>query len=237
MTKRQQLREKHRREVRRQRLIAIGAIVVVAVAVTGWLIYQNTRPIGEIVSVTATPPPNSDGSAIGSPDAQVTVTVFEDFQCPVCKRLHDTIAPQLLAEYVYTGKIRYDYKHLIVISQAGGESWQAAEASECAGEQGWFWPFHDILFANQTGENIGDFTDRRLKAMAGRLGLDQGKFDSCLDSNKFDSTVSGDVAAAKQLGLNSTPVTVIPGIQPIIGVEPYETYKRAIDLALAAAGQ
>ena len=234
MSKRQQLREKHHRQTRQQRLIAIGAVAVVAVAVAGWLIYQNTKPLGAILPVTSTPPPNSDGSAIGSPDAKVTVTVYEDFQCPVCKRLHDTIAPQLLTEYVYTGKVRYDYRHLIVI---GDESWDAAKSSECAGEQGWFWPYHDMLFANQTGENVGDFTARRLKAMAGELKLDQQKFDSCFDTNQFNNLVNGDVAAARQLGLNSTPVTVVTGTLPIVGVEPYETYKRAIDLALAAAGQ
>lgn len=234
MSKRQQLREKRQRQTRQQRFIVIGGIVVVAVAVVGWLIYQSTKPLGPIVSVTATPPPNSDGSAIGSPDAKVTVTVYEDFQCPVCKRLHESIEPQLLTEYVYPGKVRYDYRHLIVI---GNESWDAAKASECAGEQGWFWPYHDILFANQTAENVGDFTVRRLKAMAGELKLDQAKFDSCLDSNKFEGLVNADVASAKQIGLNSTPVTVITGASPIVGVEQYETYKQAIDRALAAAGQ
>lgn len=238
MSKRQELRAKRQREARQQRLFILGGIVVVAVAVAGWLIYQNTRPVGSFVSVTSTPPPNSDGSAIGSPDARVTLMIFEDFQCPICRVFTQNIRPRIFEEYVYTGRIRFDYRHFIVIdgNVGGTESRQAAEASECAAEQGWFWPYHDMLFANQTGEGVGDFLDNRLRAFAGDLGLNKGQFNSCFNSSKYSNVINGDVAAARQLGISGTPTLIVPGSQPLSGAQDYNVYKQAIDAALAAAG-
>ncbi len=234
MSKRQQLRERRQRQAQRQRLLAIGGIIVVALAVVGWLIYQNFRPVGSYVTVTSTPPPNSDGSAIGSPDAKVVVTAYEDFQCPNCRNFTRQVEERLFEEYVYTGKIRYDYAHFIVIDRGGNESRHAAEASECAAAQGWFWPYHEIVFANQTGENIGDFTDKRLKAFAGALALDQKQFDSCFDTGKFSNVVTGDVANGRSLGVTGTPTLIIPGAAPIVGTQDYEVYRQAIEAALAA---
>ncbi|MEK9164866.1 MAG: alpha/beta fold hydrolase [Chloroflexota bacterium] len=234
VSKRQQLRERRQRQTQRQRLIAIGGIVVVALAVVGWLIYQNFRPVGSYVSVTSTPPPNSDGSAIGSPDAKVVVTAYEDFQCPNCGNFTRQVEGRLFEEYVYTGKIRYDYAHFIVIDRGGSESRHAAEASECAAAQGWFWPYHEMLFANQTAENVGDFADKRLKAFAGALALDQQQFDSCLDAGKFSNVVTGDVANGRSLGVSGTPTLIIPGAAPIVGTQDYTVYQQAIEAALTA---
>ncbi len=237
MKKRQIMREKRQRDARQRRLIAIGGIVLVAVAIVGWLIYQNTRPIGNIVTVSATPPPNSDGSALGSPDAKVTVMAFEDFQCPNCRTFSETVESRILADYVETGKIRYDFRHFIVIDRGGSESRHAAEASECAAEQGWFWPYHAMLFANQTGENAGDFTDNRLKAFATTLGLDKTKFESCFNGGKYRAVVDADIAAATQLNIQGTPSIYVPGHTLLVGVQAYEVYQQAIDAALAAAGK
>ncbi|MBI2977152.1 MAG: thioredoxin domain-containing protein [Chloroflexi bacterium] len=237
MKKRQLLREKHHRETRQRRIILIGGIVLVAVAVVGWLIYQNTRPVGSYVTVTSTPPPNSDGSALGSPDAKVTVMAFEDFQCPVCRIFSETIWPRIVADYVETGKIRYDFRHVIVIDRGGSESRHAAEASECAAEQGWFWPYETMLFANQTGENVGDFTDNRLNAFATALGLDTTKFESCFNGGKYRTVVDADIAAATQLNIQGTPSVYVPGHAVLEGLKGYEVYQQAIDAALAAAGK
>ncbi len=231
------MREKRQREARQRRLIAIAGIVLVAVATVGWLIYQNTRPVGSYVTVTSTPPPNSDGSALGSPDAKVTVMAFEDFQCPVCRSYSETIEPRILADYVETGKIRYDFRHFIIIDRGGSESRHAAEASECAAEQGWFWPYHDMLFANQTAENVGDFKDNRLNAFAGALKLDTSKFNSCFNGGKYRTVVDADIAAATQLNVQGTPSIYVPGHVLFEGLHTYEEYQQAIDAALVAAGK
>jgi protein-disulfide isomerase len=162
---------------------------------------------------------------------------FEDFQCPNCRIFSENVETQLFTDYVYTGRVRFDYRHFIVIDRGGSESRDAARASECAAEQGWFWPFHEMLFTNQRGENAGDFTTKRLKAFAGDLDLDQAKFNSCLDSRKFDSLISADEVAGRQFGVTGTPTVVItPGNTVLGGVRSYDEYKQAIDAALAAAG-
>ncbi|MBI3241557.1 MAG: thioredoxin domain-containing protein [Chloroflexi bacterium] len=238
MTKRQELRARRQRESRQRQLYIIGGIVVVAVAIVGWLAYQNFRPIGTFKSVESTPPPNADGSAIGSADAKVVLQIFEDFQCPICRRFTQDIEPRILNDYVYTGKVRYDFRHFIVIdgNKGGNESQRAAEASECAAEQGWFWPFHDMLYTNQTGEAVGDFIDRRLKVFAVDLSLDKAKFNSCFDSGKYQNVVAADLIAARQNGVTGTPTIIIPGSVPLSGAQDYSVYQQAIDAALAAAG-
>lgn len=240
MSKRKELRQRRQRQSQQQQYIIVGAIVLVAVAVVGYLIYQNSRPVGSIQTVQSTPLPNSDGSAVGSPDAKVVAMLFEDFQCPICREFTRTIEPLLYEKYIATGKIRLDYRHLIVIdgNVGGTESKDAANASECAAEQGWFWPYHDVLFTNQSGEHAGDFTPQRLKAFAGSLKLDQGKFDSCLDTAKYQNILTADQAAARQIGANGTPTFFIQGQTPIGGVprDGFAAYEKIIEAALAAAG-
>ena len=85
MSKRKELRERRQRQSQQQQYFIVGAIVVLAVAVVSYLIYQNTRPVGSFQTVQSTPPPNTDGSAVGSPDAKVVAMLFEDFQCPICR--------------------------------------------------------------------------------------------------------------------------------------------------------
>ena len=240
MSKRKELRERRQRQSQRQQYIIVGAIVLVAVAVVGYLIYQNSRPVGSFETVQSTPLPNTDGSSVGSPDAKVVAMLFEDFQCPICREFSRTIKPQIYEKYIATGKIRLDYRHLIVIdgNLGGTESKDAANASECAAEQGWFWPYHDMLFANQTGERVGDFAPQRLKAFAGSLKLDQGKFDSCLDTARYQNILTADQAAARQIGASGTPAFFIQG-QPLVSGIPrdgFTAFEKVIEAALAAAG-
>ena len=76
-------------------------------------------------------------------DALVTIIEFSDFQCPFCGRYTRETAPGLRAEFVDTGIASIEYRHLAIL---GPESQRAAEAAECALEQGFFWEYHDILF-------------------------------------------------------------------------------------------
>lgn len=87
-----------------------------------------------------------EGRRWGDPSAPVRIVVFEDFQCPFCARFtHDT-EPLLASEFIETGQVSFEFHHLAFL---GPESIQAAEASECAMEQGQFWPYHDVLFLRQ----------------------------------------------------------------------------------------
>jgi len=93
----------------------------------------------------------------------------------------------------------------------GSESRRAAEASECANEQGEFWNYHALLFANQQGEGRGAFSDRRLKAFAEALGLDSRQFDACFDSGRYAADVQADEQLARSLGISGTPAVFVNG--------------------------
>jgi protein-disulfide isomerase len=213
MSKREEMRLRRQKQVRQRQLLAVGAIVVIAVAVAGWLIYQSTRPIGTFTTVPTQAWPQADGKALGPKTAKVLVQEFADFQCPICGEFFRSVEPQIIQDYVATGKIRYEFHHFIVIdlNTGGTESHRAAEASECANEQGRFWDFHKMVYTNQQAEGSGAFADRRLKAFAPALGLDAQKFNTCFDSGRFASAVNADVALGGQMGVNATPTLFING--------------------------
>lgn len=106
----------------------------------------------------------------------------------------------------------------------GEESFWAAEASECANDQGKFWEYHDELFANQNGENQGAFAKDKLKQFAANIDLDTATFNQCLDSGKHTTLVQQEVSFGQQIGVRSTPTIVING-QPVMGAQPFETFE------------
>lgn len=98
-----------------------------------------------------------------------------------------------------------------LIAILGEESELAAQAAECANDQGRFWDYHDVLFANQEGKNRGAFLSENLKRFAEALALDGMAFDSCLDSGKYASKVTDDTDEARQQGVNATPTILVNG--------------------------
>lgn len=93
----------------------------------------------------------------------------------------------------------------------GRESRRAAEASECANEQGQFWQYHAMLFANQQGEGLGAFADNRLKAFAEALQLDTSAFNTCFDAGQYASAVRDDEQLGRSMGVQGTPMVFVNG--------------------------
>jgi protein-disulfide isomerase len=232
MSKRAEIRRRREQKARQQRLMLIGGVALAAVLIAAWLIYPTLQPVGEIVAITPQAYPNADGSALGPTGAPVTVLVYSDFQCPNCRNFSNTVERQIIETYGGTGQVRLDYAHFIVIdgNVGGSESRQSAEASECAAEQGQFWNYHEILFANWAGEGVGAFSNRRLQAYAESIGLDMAAFNACFSSNRTAGVVTGDEAAARALGVNGTPTVFINGqVVPQTNVFDFEYYQQAIE--------
>lgn len=239
-SRRQVLRERRLRRKRQQRLIIILAISGVALIVTALLIYPTLKlalaPVGEIVEIIPNPRPMSDFNAMGDPEAPVKIEEFSDFQCPFCKRFSDETEQQIVDTYVATGKVYFVYipygpgGNLI-----GPESLVSAKAAYCAGDQDKFWEYHDILFANHTGENVGDFAEKRLMAFAESLNLDVDEFRSCFKSNKYDDELQQGLVYGKRAGIGGTPTFLING-KKVEGALPFSTFEMEIEAALAAAG-
>jgi protein-disulfide isomerase len=111
----------------------------------------------------------------------------------------------------------------------------AAEAAECAGEQGKYWEMHDLLFEGQSQWSGSAGAVDTFKEMAGKLGLDQGKFDSCLDAGDYASKVSADLDEAVAAGVTSTPSFSING-KSLAGAQPFAAFQQEIEYGLFLAG-
>jgi protein-disulfide isomerase len=240
MSKRQILREKRQRDQQRNRIISIGAMVVGALLVA-WILIASLKP-PKVADVVTFERPKVDFNATGDPNAPITITEYSDFQCPYCKRFSDETEKQLVETYAAGGQIRFVYRSFGLF--IGQESQDSAEAAYCAGDQGKFWDFHDILFANHTGENVNDYTNIKLDAFAKKLGLDMTAFDSCRSSGKYTSRVTQDGIDGQAAGITATPSFVLTYVvngetktKLIEGAQPFSAFQTAIEAALKEMGQ
>lgn len=240
MSKRDQIRARRRRQQIQKRVLTIGMMAIGALLIAAALIVPSLTPVEDIVAIEThafTVP--ADMNTVGYPDAPVQVDVWEDFQCPGCQYYSQNIEPLIIQNYVETGKVFYTFHHYAFVDSqsATKESQQAANASMCAGEQGRFWDYHDLLFANWNGENQGAFNDKRLIAFADTLGLDMGDFKSCFNKNLYKDQIDQDFQAGVDWGVSSTPSIFVNG-QKVVNsqsersIASYEDIAAAIDTAL-----
>jgi protein-disulfide isomerase len=168
---------------------------------------------------------STDGDpSIGPKDAPVTIIEFSDYQCPYCQVWYKQVYQQLLASY--PNKILFVYRDLPLPSHP--EALPAAEAADCAGEQGAYWKYHDALFGQQYGLNRAAY-----EQYATDLGLDKKAFAACLDSHRYKDEVQADANDAARIGISGTPSFVVNG-RILIGALPFSEFKTVIDEELAA---
>ena len=161
----------------------------------------------------------SSDPARGSASAAVTIIEFSDFQCPYCLRASPALK-QLLDNY--KGRVRLVWKDF-PLTQIHPQAFKAAEAAHCAGDQGKFWEYHDVLFANQAALLVDD-----LKKYAKGASLDTARFAACLDTSKYAERVRDGVAMGNRLGVNSTPTMYING-RVVSGAYPYDDLAAIVD--------
>lgn len=166
----------------------------------------------------------------GPENAKITFIEYSDFQCPYCVKFHATME-KVMQEY--DGKVRWVYRHSpLPIHKAAPK---AAEAAECAGEQGNFWEYAAALTKNSQPDGTG-LAVPDLKKYSKELTLDEQKFNNCLDGGKFKEKIKLDLDSGKKLGVQGTPATfMIDGTgnqQLISGALPYEQVKAKIDSVL-----
>ncbi|MBI5842410.1 MAG: DsbA family protein [Chloroflexi bacterium] len=241
ISKRQQRREQMRREQMRSRLFTIGLVAVGAILVAFFFIYPNFKPVGAVVTPEAIVRPEAQGNGLGDPNAPIKIEEYSDFQCPYCRRFFEQTESQLVDAYVATGQVYFVYNSFGEF--IGPESRASAEAAYCAGDQGKFWEMHDIIFVNQNGENIGDYTDRRLSAFAESVGLDMGAYNSCVSGGKYSDEVNQDFNDGRAAGIKATPsfvmtYTVNGETKTVLieGAQPFSEFQSKIDAALAEIG-
>jgi len=186
-------------------------------------------------SPAPTPQPSSGSVDVASrairgiSDAKVTIVEFSDYECPFCARATPTI-DKLMVDY--DGKVNRVFMQFPLSFHPSAQ--KAAEASECAGDQNKFWEYHDKLFES------GQLSVAQLKAHAVTLGLNAETFNTCLDSGKKASVVSAHQAVGQAVGVSGTPSFIIGTMSNgkvtgslVVGAQPYETFKAAIDAKLS----
>ena len=164
------------------------------------------------------------GKVQGDPNAPITLEEYADFQCPACGSFARGTLKQIEEKYVTNGTVKIVFRHFAFI---GEESLRAAEATECANEQGKFWEYYDTLFANQAGENAGAFADDKLQGFARGLGLDMTAFDACFSSGKYRAAIQQETANGKLRGVNSTP-TLFVNDKKVVGAISMAQFETTI---------
>ena len=177
----------------------------------------------------------------GSRDAPLVLVEFSDYQCPFCRRHAQQVLPELLKQYVETGKVRYAMKQFPLVS-LHPQAELAARAALCAGDQGDYWEMHDALFSWS-----GALSPEALEKGAGELGINAGDFAACVAGGRHAEAVAADQALGQKLGVRGTPnfflgrpdaadpqrVTLV---QRIPGAVAYPVFSAAIDALLADQG-
>jgi protein-disulfide isomerase/Tfp pilus assembly protein PilF len=161
----------------------------------------------------------------GSPHAAVTIVEFADFQCPFCRQVQP-ILKNLLAKY--EGRISLAYRDF-PLRGMHGQAELGAESARCAGEQGRFWEYHDLLFENPEKLNRNGLMD-----LARHLNLDEKQFESCLSSGRYRTQIERDLQDGIRAGVLGTPAMFINGIL-VSGNEPEATFEKIIEAQLAAS--
>jgi protein-disulfide isomerase len=208
-------------------VLLCAGVFVGALTFAGPKIVQQFIP-QHIQTAEASPYVQVHNNTMGDPGAPVHIVEYVDFQCPYCRKFWQETEPQLIEEYVKTGKVYFEYRAYTFL---GHESVSAAEAAYCAGDQNKFWEYHDTLFTNWTGENVGDFTKEKLIKYANALKLDTAQFTTCLNGEKHKKTVDLDMVSAKEDGVFATPTFLINGVK-MEGAQPFHALKEIIESIL-----
>jgi len=261
-SKRQERRAKMARQEKRSRLWTIGLVslgaIVLVFAIVKPLLDPVLRPIEGVVAVDPGTHPNPHDNSMGDTSAPIKIEEFADFQCPFCERFHKETEPLLRQYYIDTGKVEFTFRSMgNFVSDniarnnlaqgkdipATTESQDSALAAYCAGDQNKFWDMHAYLFANVLGEDAGSFSDRRLKAIAEKAGLDMNDFNSCYDSGKYRDRVQQDEQDGQANQVTGTPSFIITytvngetKTDRIDGAEPFTTFQQKLEAALHEMG-
>jgi protein-disulfide isomerase len=189
-------------------------------------LWQQAAADGELV-ILMTPPKieiAADPARLrGDPRAPVTIVEFSDFSCPFCRKA-ESILTEVLAKY--PGQVKLGYRDF-PLETLHPQAELAAEASRCAGDQGKYWEYHDLLFARPDMQKSDVLLDD-----ARTLKLDEQKFAACLSSGSYKAKVDQDVQMGSRAGVVATPGFFINGTF-VNGAQPAAVFEKIIDQQLA----
>lgn len=161
----------------------------------------------------------------GDPNAKVTIVEFGDFKCPACRQAEET-AKKIRENF--GDRVRFAFRQYPLVN-VHAESEKAAEAAECAGQQGKFWQAVDMLYDHQE-----DLSLPAINRYAGEMGLDSQKFVACLQKGEMAARVNQDLTDGRALGVHATPTFFLDG-QSMVGPVPYASFAQLVENELKIA--
>ena len=201
---------------------------------------ENNQPV-----INAPDTMSVDGEPFrGEATAQVAIIEYGDIECPFCRHFKQSVYPQILDEYIKTGKARFYFRDMPLPFHE--HAMPAARAEHCAGEQGKFWEMHDALFTEKTAE-VGPgpggrdrvLSQEAINDRAGTLGIDAAKLDACMASTRFADLIQHNSEEAAKMNIEGTPTFLIGTIgpngnivkvnKPVVGAQPFGAFKSVID--------
>ena len=179
-----------------------------------------------------------EGSPVmGDEKARVAIVEFTDYQCPFCALHANQTLPQIVTDYVKTGKVRYFFKDF-PIEAVHPQAFKEAEAARCAGEQGKYWEMHDRLLKNQRPQVVNE-----LPSQAVGLGLEVARFQQCLDSGTYAVQVRKDLKEGAKYSIQGTPTFFVGTLDSqglrmkavilLYGAQLYPAFQKALDRMLS----
>jgi protein-disulfide isomerase len=169
----------------------------------------------------------------GNKKAKVMLVEYSDYECPFCKRFHDSMT-QLMKDY--GNKIGWVYRHYPLSFHANAQ--MESEAAECVGEAGGqdkFWVYTDMVYSKTTSTGTS-FTKEQMVEMAGQIGVNKAKVKSCLDAGKFTQKIKEQMNKGAEAGVSGTPGTIVvvdgKPVELIPGALPLESIKASVDKLL-----
>ena len=172
---------------------------------------------------------------LGSTEAQITIVEFGDYQCEMCYSWFHNTRGTIIDNYVDTGKVNIVFVDLAFL---GSDSPIAAQATQCADDQGIFWEYHSILYYKQEGIDNGWASKNMLKEYANELKLDSDQFADCIDSGKYAKNVQDNYnLSVKLMEYPSTPTFYLFNhqsgvVEKISGAQPFSVFVKTIDSLL-----
>ena len=207
----------------------VSVVAVIAILILAYMLIKpdQTGITGNVIQPQERQQPSQpvidgdDDAVLGDDDAPITIIEFSDYECPFCTRFYLNTLPQIKSEYIDTGKVKLIYRDYPLGFHANAQ--KAAEAAECAGEQGKYYEMHDKLFDEGVDGGVSSF-----KQYAKEIGLNAEEFNECLDSGEMASEVQKDFQDGQRAGVQGTPTFFING-KILKGAQPFEVFKQIIE--------
>lgn len=168
----------------------------------------------------------SFGHVIGSPTAPLEIVEFLDFGCDQCARFNELAFASIHDEFIVTGKVRW--RSIPFVLGAFRNSAFAAEAAECAGEQGQYLAMHDSLLARRSEWSRFGSATEALATIARDAGLDGARFDVCVKSERMRPRVRAHKTVALSKKIYGTPTFIFPGDRRVLGAVPLAQFRDIV---------